>query len=239
MVPTIVTFKWKSPPGYRSVFTAQHVNVLAAMVRRHYPKPHNFVCVSDDFAGIDKANIRRVPLWSDHAAMPSPAGVRRGPSCYRRLKLFARDAGALFGERIISLDLDMVLTGDVSALFDRSEDFIIWGDTHPRTFYNGSFYSLRAGALPEIWEEFDPATSPAKAKAAGFLGSDQAWISYRLGAGRPTFGMADGIYSYRVHIAPNGGTLPANARMVVFHGKVDPWSGIAQRHRWVRDHWRL
>jgi hypothetical protein len=236
-VPTVVCFKWRAPPGYRSQFNARHVNTLAAMVRRCYAKDHNFVCVTDDFAGLDKS-IRRVALWPDHSQLINPMGARRGPSCYRRLKLFARDAAALFGKRIIALDLDVVLTADVAPLFDRPEDFIIWGDTHPRTFYNGSFWSLKAGALPEIWEEFDPQRSPALAKAAGHFGSDQAWLSYRLGTGRPTFGQADGVYSFRVHVAPDGGRLPANARLVVFHGKIDPWSGEAQQLKWVRDNWR-
>lgn len=243
MIPTVVCFKWRGPVSYRSHFNAMHVNVLAAMVRRHYQKPHNFVCVTDDFTGIDKRYVRRVSLWPEYAHLKNPFGSARGPSCYRRLKLFARDAHELFGERIIALDLDMVITGDLAPLFDRPEDFIIWGDSHPRTFYNGSFWSLRTGALPEIWEDFDPDRSPALAKEAGHFGSDQAWISYKLGPGRPTFGMDDGIYSYRVHVSPGNayggaGELPKNARMVVFHGKIDPWSGEAQVHDWVRKHWR-
>lgn len=235
--PTVVTFKWQPPAGYRSTFTAEHVNVLYSMIARHYPKPFNFCCVTDDRRGLRK-EVRPFPLWNDHAQLKNPFGGRRGPSCYRRLKLFARDAGEIFGKRIIALDLDMVVTGDLSPLFDRQEDFVIWGDTHPRTFYNGSFWSLRAGAHPELWEEFDPARSPAAAKEKGFFGSDQAWISYRLGPSMPTFGKADGIYSYRVEIAPNGHRLPAGARLVVFHGKIDPWSPAALRHKWVRDNWR-
>lgn len=238
MIPTIVCFKWRAPAVYRSQFNGMHVNVLAGMVRRHYSKPHNFVCVTDDSAGIDQKHVKVMPLWPDHGQLQNPFGRRRGPSCYRRLKLFAPDAGEAFGERIIALDLDVVITGDLAPLFDRPEDFVIWGDSHPRTFYNGSFWSLRAGAVPEIWTDFDPDRSPALAKEAGFFGSDQAWISYKLGPGRPTFGMADGIYSYRVHVAPGGGVLPANARMVVFHGKIDPWSGDAQQYDWVREHWR-
>lgn len=234
---SVVTFKWKPPPqGYRSTFTSAHVNILFAMVRRHYPKPFRFICVTDDAKGL-KAGVEAVPLWSDHAGLYSPIGKHQ-PSCYRRLKLFSADAGATFGERIAMLDLDVVITGDLSPLFDRPEPFVIWGDTHPRTFYNGSFYVFSAGAVRELWDDFDPTTSPKRARAAGFFGSDQAWISYRLGAGRPTFGQADGIYSFRKHIYPSGGKLPGDARLVVFHGKFDPWSPIPQRLAWVRSFWR-
>lgn len=232
---TVVTFKWAAPPGYRSIFTAKHVNVLKAMVARHYQKPHRFVCVTDDAAGIEAETI---PLWTDYAHLVNPFGVRRGPSCYRRLKLFHPHAERIFGPRIVMMDLDVVVTGDLAPLFDRPEDFVIWGDTHPRTFYNGSFWTLKTGSLPEVWTDFDPVKSPLLAREAGHFGSDQGWLSYRLGAGRPTFGKADGIYSYRVHIAPAGGVLPQNARLVVFHGKHDPWGPGAQRHAWVREHWR-
>lgn len=246
MTLCVVTFKW-TQPGYHSVFTAEHVNVLAAMVKRHYPKPHKFCCVTDDPKGLSP-DVRPMKLWADHGELMQPVGRRR-PSCYRRLKLFSREARELFGERIAQMDLDMVVTADLSPLFDRPEPFVIWGDTHPRTFYNGSFFLLTTGAFPEVWEDFDPKTTPQMTHAAGFLGSDQAWISYRMGAGRPTFGQADGIYSYRVHIASRDAVarqnraryqLPQNARLVSFHGKINPWSSQARSTaRWISEHWKL
>lgn len=234
---SVVTFKWKPPAhGYRSFFASEHVNVLFAMIRRNYPKPFRFICVTDDARGL-KAGIEVVDLWNDYAQLHSPMGKHQ-PSCYRRLKIFHRDAGKIFGERIVMMDIDVVVTGDLSPLFDRQEPFVIWGDTHPRTFYNGSFYIFDAGAVPELWHEFDPRESPRRAKAAGHFGSDQAWISYRLGPGRPTFGQADGIYSFRKHIFPADSKLPLNARLVIFHGKFDPWSPVPQRFDWVRANWR-
>jgi hypothetical protein len=231
---SVVTFKWRPPPGYRSQFRSEHVNVLRSMVARHYPEPHRFICITDDANGL-APGIETVKLWTDHSGLPNPRG-RHNPSCYRRLKLFAADAASIVGERFAVFDIDTVICGDLRPLLNRTEDFVIWGDTHPRTFYNGSFYLLRAGTRRQVWEDFDPATSPAAAKAAGHFGSDQAWISYKLGLGQPTFGMADGIYSFRVHVG--GKPLPANARIVFFHGKIDPWSPAAQRLKWVKENWR-
>jgi hypothetical protein len=232
---SVVCFKWKPKVGYRSAFSAANVNVLRAMVKRHYQKPHRFICVTDDPRGID-ANVEIIPLWDDYAAVPSPCGARQ-PSCYRRLKAFSKEALSLFGPRFVCLDLDCVVTGDLAPLWDRDEDFVIWGDTTPRTPYNGSMFLLRAGSRRQVWEDFDPVTSPAKGRALGYFGSDQAWIGACLGPHEARWSQGDGVYSYRNDIKRAGG-LPDDARIVMFHGGVDPWSAEAQRLPWVREYYR-
>lgn len=232
----IVCFKWRSRRPYRSTFTSEHVNVLRRMVRRNLSLDHEFCCVTDDPHGLDRG-VRRIPLWRHYEDLASPLG-NAGPSCYRRLWMFSSEAEEIFGPRFACLDLDTVVVGDLTPLLSRTEDFVIWGDTHPRTFYNGSFWLLRAGTRSRVWDEFDPVRSPTLARAAGHLGSDQAWISYCLGSREATWGRRDGVYSYRVHVEPSGNRLPDNARVVFFHGKVDPWSSEAQSVEWIRHCWR-
>lgn len=233
---TVVCWKWAPPPGYRSTFGPETVNVLRRMVARWYPHPHVFTCVTDDPTGLDP-DVRVVPAWNDYAAVPSPAGAHN-PSCYRRLRAFHPDIGEVFGSRFVSLDLDCVVTGDLTPLWQRPEDFVIWGDTNPRTFYNGSMFLMTAGARPKPWTAFDPERSPKAAHAAGHHGSDQGWISHCLGPHETKWTKADGVYSYRNDIKPNGGRLPKDAKIVIFHGRIDPWSEQAQRMEWVREHYR-
>lgn len=236
---TIVTWKWPPRPGYRSTFGPQTVNVLRRMVARHYPHPHRFVCVTDDAEGLD-ADITVLPAWNDFADVPSPHGGHN-PSCYRRLRLFHPDAAQWFGDRFVSLDLDTVIVGDVTPLWHRDEDFVAWGDTNPQpgSHYNGSMILLRAGSRPQVWTDFDPATSPALAKAARCFGSDQGWISFRLGPGEARWTRADGVYSFRNEIMRDLRRLPKNARIVFFHGPHDPWSPYVQGNcPWVQEHWR-
>lgn len=232
----VVTWFWKPAHAYRSKFSAVHVNMLRMMVARHYGKPHEFVCVTDAPDGLDPS-IRVVPAWNDFADIPSPHG-RHNPSCYRRLRAFAPDIETAFGPRFVSLDLDTVIVGDVTALWDRPEDFVIWGETNPRSYYNGSMWLLKAATRTKVWTEFNPKTSPQVAKNAGNFGSDQGWISYCLGKGEATWTIEDGVYSYNVHLRSHPNTLPANARIVMFHGGIDPWSPVAQQIPWVRKHYQ-
>jgi hypothetical protein len=97
---------------------------------------------------------------------------------------------------------------------------------------------MTAGARKQVWDRFDPETSPRKAKAAGCWGSDQGWISYCLGPGEARWGKADGVYSFRNHLKSATRQLPGNARVVFFHGSTDPWTpGLSAQYPWVAQHW--
>ena len=233
---SVVCWKWKPTHGYRSVYGPETVDTFFRMVARHYPHPHRRICVTDDPVGI-AAGIELVPLWTDLAEIPSPHGTGK-PSCYRRLKAFAPEMAAVFGPRFVSVDLDTVIVGDLSPLWNRTEDFVIWGETNPRSWYNGSMWLMTAGSRKQVWEQFDPKTSPRAAYRAGRFGSDQGWISHCLGPKEATWSTQDGVYSYRVHIARKGGALPANARITMWHGADDPWGHRAMQIDWVREHYR-
>ena len=233
---TFVTWRWTPVKGYRSTFGPETVYALRDMIGRHYAKPQRFVCVTDQPAALP--GIEAIPLWSDCSSIPSPIG-HSYPSCYRRLKVFAPDAGEMFGERLVSMDLDTVIVGDITPLFDRPEDFVIWGESDfPHTTpYCGSLWMLKTGTRTKVWTAFDPATSPRKAWKAGCRGSDQGWLAYILGKGEATWTRKDGVYSYRKHIAKHGNRLPENARITCWHGKEDPWSYRNQQIPWVKAHY--
>lgn len=237
MIESIVTWKWKSKQGYRSQFGPETVNILRQMVKRNYNKPHRFICVTDDPRGID-SDIEIVPLWDEWGDIPNPHG-QLNPSCYRRLKIFSPEAKSMFGERFVSMDLDTVILGDMSPIWDRPEDIVLWGDTSPGTFYNGSMVMMTAGCRPDVWNDFDPIKSPMLAKAAGQFGSDQGVISHKLGPNEAKWSRLDGVYSFRIHVRNRRNVQPPDgARIVMFHGHIDPWSPATQKLDWVRNNWR-
>jgi hypothetical protein len=234
-----VCWKWRPTKGYRSTFDASTVNVLHSMLSRHYHKPFETVCVTDDAAGID-SSVRVLPLWSDFSDVPSPHGDAY-PSCYRRLKMFSSEAAEVIGSEFVSIDLDVVIVNDITELFPLGVDFRIYGDTARNTPYNGSLIQHVAGTRRQLWDTFNPKTSPALGRKMKYIGSDQAWIATCLGPSEPKFTERDGVYSFRNQIAPQprNGRLPADARIVIMHGHVDPWSAhIKTRYSWVREHYR-
>jgi hypothetical protein len=217
---TVVCWRWQTCQGYRTSFAPESVRILRNMVRRHYPHPHRFLCVTDSPDEID-ADIETHLLWPDFATVHSPHGSKH-PSCYRRLRAFHPEIAAIFGPRFVSIDLDVVLTADVTPLWQRSEDFVCYGT---------------AGARPQVWTRFNPQHSPQQAKRAGCFGSDQGWMTHVLGPHEAMWTQTDGVYSFRNHLRGTP-TLPADARMVMFHGGAKPWDPqVQQSVPWLSEHY--
>lgn len=221
---SVVCWRWGEK------YTAAHVNTLKRMVERWYPVPHYFMCVTDDDQGLDDGIIC-IPDRADWQHIPSPHG-RTAPSCYRRLRMFAPEAGLEFGPRFVSVDLDCIITGDLRPLWDRDDDVMLWRDPFYPAQANGSMLLLRAGSRPQVWERFDPDRSPQIARGAGFMGSDQAIISWMLPSA-PKWTQDDGVYSYRIDCK---GGLPKDARIVFFHGK--PKQDAPGLPAWIAEHYR-
>lgn len=235
----VVCWLWTPTKEYRSQFANHHVNILKNMVKRHYPHPHRFSVITDRDGGFDE-DVRVIPLWSDYAKMESLYGPNT-PSCYRRLRAFSPEMKDVIGPRFVSVDLDVVITGDVSEIWNRKEDFVIWGDRARQTPYNGSMWMMTAGARKDVWEKFkeDPEKAVQRARRAGFFGSDQAWMCYALGPRENRWDATDRVYSYRTHVKPNGGAMPKDARIVFFQGHYDPWHPkIQETCPWVKEHYK-
>lgn len=219
---TFVAFKWRQS-GYPITYTAAHANGWARAMRHYYRGPARFVVVTDDATGITEAEA--IPLWRDHAGLGNPHGTAF-PSCYRRLRLFAPDAANLIGaERFVVCDLDAMPTQDITPLFERREDFVIWRDPMaPRQPYNGGLWMLRAGSRPQVWERFSGEASIAEARGAGYVGSDQAWIAKALGKSEAVWTASDGVLSFKRDVMARR-INPLTGRLVMFHGRqFKPWT---------------
>lgn len=235
---SVVCWKWRGWDPERQ-FGAPHVNVLRAMVARHLPQPHRFICITDDPHGLDP-RIEVVPMPAQtFAALRSPHGPRF-PSCYRRLWVFSEEAKRVLGERVLCIDIDVVICAPLAPLIDREEPFVGWCDA--RFAWNkiaGGVYLLRTGALSYVWDDFHPERSPELARAAGCGGSDQGWMSFRIypppGRWRPEDGLV------KIGWTPHHATqAPPGARIVFTSGRNPPWSPDTQRrYPWITKHWAL
>ena len=225
---TVLLWKWHQP-NYRSRFTAENVNIMINMIGRNLDLPHRFLCITDDPAGV---SCETYPLWNE----PNVNLPQGRPNCYRRLKVFG-EFGKELGDRLLSIDLDAVITGNITQIVDRKEDFVIWKDVSQSTLYNGGLWCMTAGTRKQVWEEFRPEILQ-ETKRLGIVGSDQAIVSHILGPGEATWDENDGILSYRAHLRRGTLPLPPDARIVMLHGSENPDSPGPQSKRWVRDNYR-
>jgi hypothetical protein len=227
-VLTILTWFWTQPGG-RAKYTPEHVLVWADMVKRNLAMPHRLAVVTDIAADYNGLEVIAPPGEFEDVRISSWSGTL--PQCFRRLAMFGPDAGARFGERFVSMDLDCVVFGALDPLFDRPEDFVIYAGTSGARPYNGSMLMLTAGSRPQVYTDFTPAGAVEAGKK--YLGSDQAWISFKLGPGEATWGRADGVYWRSRQPRPMDQGLP---RLLFFPGNVKPWEvldepEIASRYR--------
>jgi len=230
---TVVTYLWRDHTrdnrGY--VCGAEHVHTLANMLKRNVTVPYQFKCVTDDLIpGIDC-----VPLdWSKHVPGTVFMRLMQHNSDWCRENL---------GERVLSLDIDLVVTRNIDHILNRAEDFIIWRNPNfpqpKRAFYQSSVQLFSAGARPELYNDFDPIETP-KWVNWRFGGREQAWISERLEWDEAYFSSDDGVYGAgRLGGKGIHSELPDNACIVSFPGARAPWQPeVQEKHPWLKERYR-
>ncbi len=234
---TILCFKWKYLGGvllpkfkYKVIteYTATHVNKLYHMVSVNLTISHKFICITDDPIGIE---CETYPMWDYYRVLGG---------CYSRLFIFSKQFKNVFGERIVCIDLDCVITGKLNSLFNRNEDFIInqyKNDKITDQNYNGGLFLMKTGSRKKVWNKFSENSLivlEERRKRKEIIGTDQAWISHILGKGESTYTHKDGVYDY---INLENGELPKNARIVLFSGKRDPSVTVKHQPTWIKKYW--
>ena len=212
-------------------YSARYVERLYAGVRKHLKQPFRFLCMTE------RERICNFSTGIERHAIKDPE-LTTIAGCFARLRMF--DPGWQINrgieDRVACLDLDMVITGTLDPLFDRSEDLVVLQGANASNPcpYNCSVMMLRKGAHPELWSEFDVAG--IRNIPCHQFPDDQGWIWHRVkDAAGWQVGKASGIYAFGKPGWPNGENLPKDARIVAFPGHRDP--SAYTRLAWVREHW--
>jgi hypothetical protein len=225
---TIVTYLWGDK------YTPEYVERLAAGVARHLKQPYRFFCITEREREVNfSGGIER-------HAIKDPVLI--GRSCFVRLRLF--DPGWQQNRgitRLVCMDLDSVVVGELDPLFDRAEDFVILQGVHHANPcpYNCSIFMLAAGAHPEIWLDFAKLSSHWD-DLSGLIPhhefpDDQGWLWHKIPKAAAWTPERDGVYAMHKPGWPKGDNLPNNARLVVFPGHRDP--SQFTKLNWVADNW--
>lgn len=220
---TVVLWKWANRGGWKQ-YTADHVNRLAAQLGRHLKARHRIICFTDDADGIG-SRIMIKPLCEGAAPVPrfDKMPLR---NCFRKLGLFNPAMREVAGQRLLQVDLDTVIVGDISHIVEREDSLVIWrSPSIGKRGYalNTSLVLHTAASREDIWNSYvaDPEGVALAARAAGWTGTDQAVVAH-LAPDAATFDESDGIISFRDHLKGGMRGLPPDARMVSFYDRFDP-----------------
>ena len=235
----VLCMKWGTKYG------PEYVNRLYAMVRRHLRGDFSFVCLTDDARGV-RGEVRCLPIPS--LALP-PGIPERG---WTKLTTFEAELHGLRGVALF-LDLDVVIVDDITAFFEEPGEFLIIHDwKRPwRITGNSSVYRFEIGAHADVLAEFRATQAQVRSR----LRNEQAFLSEVMQRqGRLRYWPKAWCASYKYHCIPPWPTnfwrepvCPQTARIVVFHGEVNPPDAIAGRRNragrvvrpapWVARHW--
>jgi hypothetical protein len=180
-----------------------------------------------------------------------PQGIpERG---WRKLTTFEADLHGLRGTALF-LDVDVVIVDDLTPFFEQAGGFLIIHDwKRPwRVTGNSSVYRFRLGAHADVLAEFRAHHDSIRQR----FRNEQAFLSDALHRqGKLAYWPDDWCRSFKYHCIPRWPTnlwrtprIPAGARVIVFHGVVNPPDALAGRSNgnwrrplptpWIAEHWR-
>lgn len=243
---TIVTWIWHGERAY----TLEHASVFSDLLHKTQDEPFRLFVIADEPGEVRGATVIQTP---PEALAMSKVQTLEGPnfpSSYRRLWLFSREAAEIIQGDVLQVDVDLVPVSDWSHLFRFAPDakFVgwkpgqMWGSNENRC--GGGTWRLKMGSHPRVWTDFveNPPKAQKAAMAAGYRGSDQAWISHMLARDCRYFPGAFGIDSIRDYTRDKRDriveSIPQTACMVHFNGHGKPWHRDSWRqHPWLKDYY--
>ncbi len=244
---TVLSIKWGS------AFLPRDVNMLFRACSAHSDRKLRFVCLTDNACGLDpQIEARPIP---DIGLTPKEI---KNPGLWRKLSLFSPDLADL--GRVLFIDLDMLIVGDLSSFFEVS---------HGAIFQNMG-ESWRARSRGEDREtgtcifSFDPGVETAVLHA--FLVEKEAtmnaWTNEQEFVGahvsRASYWQDGKVVSFKRHLCHRYGigmiaapaSPPPGASVVAFHGRPRPsetmekpvWGPFPHIHigrvPWIEEYYR-
>jgi len=243
---TVVTFKWEPLKGQLESIPTQkgaskvdygfeHVLRHYNMVKRNLHIPFNYVLITDKKEPELPEDICQIDLWNTH---------RQLGGCYHRLFTFAPEFEEYVGERFIQMDLDMIITGDITPLLDREEDFVYYrmkGPDGTGWRMNNGMYMMNTGARSFVWETFNEHPRKAMSKRVG-NGTDQGITNSLLDLENEAhWTQGDRIYDMRQDFLEVGKMdLPEDCRIVMWPGPRDAIKNPewAEQYPWITEHYK-
>lgn len=160
------------------------------MVAAHLSVPFTFSCLSN----VDVPD--RIPTVTDWRGW------------WSKIELFRP---GLFTGRVLYLDLDVTVCGDLSHLIEYRTAFAAISD-YERPTLNSSVMAWDTGVADHVYQNFEPGLMEI------IKGGDQTWITDQIPDAQ--LFPPEWCPSYKHHCRYS---VPRGAKVIVFHGKPKPW----------------
>ena len=215
-------------------FPVEYVHNLKSMVERNTTIPHNFICLSD----------KKVKDVETRILKPGYEGW------WNKLQLF--DLGQALGERVVYLDLDTLITGNIDWLLQYRGNFMGIEDVgavnphqpHLKNVLQTGVMAFSASMNARIWNELS-IRSEFRDKFRGdgeclnaFLNPLNRDLLQHLYPGR--------LKSYKYQVYPN--RPDKKTSIVCFHGRPSIIQAMSESittpmatyepQEWIKDYWR-
>ncbi len=246
----VVCMKWGTK------FTPDYVNNLYHMVKRNITLPFRFFCVTEHSEGVDPAvEILPLPDFKE-----PPERYLRFCRAWRKLALLDAPYHDLKG-KIMFLDLDVVVIGNIDCFFSYSDKLAIienWSQPG-RLIGQSSVFCFEMGKYKHLLDKY----RDHQLEVINSHRTEQVYITRELGEENFDYFPDDWCKSFKFHCMPGGimnsfktpTHIPENARIIVFHGNPNPPDAIAGRWGakvpwykkwyktvkptpWIAEHWR-
>lgn len=161
-------------------YTSEYVIRLERMVRRHLARPFRFVCLTDQPDCV-RAPIETIRIPAHLPGCPEAIGY------WNKLQLFRPNNG--LSGRVLFLDLDVLVVGDLSPLADYpapaamvADELALERPVHDTNTIGQAIYR-RFNASAMVWNvgALDPLWTDWHAGVTVRWQSDQDWYADRLG----------------------------------------------------------
>lgn len=221
------------------LFSADYVNVLHAACRRYLRAPFNFVCLTDDKAGLaDGIEVFPIPeigctpeMWHNGA--------------WPKLSVFAPEIGGMTSGRVLFIDLDTVVCSDLEPFFTYPASFVgidtgsNWRPGgvpgSPGALLGTGVFAFNLGTQVQILRRFQDDRLAAFSRAK----LEQVWVQEHVDT--LEYWPKDWVISFKRWLRqPIGLDIflppkkpPPEAKMVAFHGNPRPAALLLPgKNRW-------
>jgi hypothetical protein len=198
---------------YGTKYSAEYVNKLYSMAKRHCSVDYRFACITEDSRGLNP-EIEVLPLAID----PEIAGW------WYKVLLF--DRNFLLKGRLLFIDLDVVICNDIGKFFEYETDSFVISRGFSKKNYlgmNSSCFRLDTGTRSHVYDEFMKDKNPIMKRLHG----DQDWIQEKVSNYK--FWPDGWLKSYKWE------GVDKKASIAVFHGNPKPHE---LENQWIKDNWR-